>query len=362
MGFLVVAIDSPGHGATDALTPLAPLDASVALIASAVEALGIRRAVLVGHSMGGRLVAELAAAGMRATGPTMTSPAATRLTATRPATEGRSDDARSASSAFGGAELAIAAVLVDAIVGDLWDRMNAVLRVAPAGYAVLGAALVVDTVSTLPTLSDPRQAVKLARLVFPTGANHVRRPWRLLGPLASIMRAAPSGDTLDRLSAGRVPVFVIHGERDMPVPVCTARSAALRAGADLVVVRGARHSWLLRDPATFPAILAELLRGRLGEALRVARDEAGIGPDASLEAVQAAFCEPGALVADLSPGLSGAPHRVRSRRPRYRWTTRAAAGAAPASNVARDGVATAAGDVEPSGDSPHGHGDLGCGC
>jgi pimeloyl-ACP methyl ester carboxylesterase len=287
MGFLVVAIDSPGHGATDGLSPLAPIGASVGLIRDAVAALGIRRAVLAGHSMGGRLVAELAA------GP--------------PGTTGDG--------------LAVAVVLVDAIVGDVWDRMNRAFRFMPAAYGVLGAALLADTISTFPVWSDPTQAVKLTRLVFPTGANHVRRPWRLLGPLAAIVRAPASGSVLDHLRARSVPVVVIHGEHDLPVPVPTARAAAARAGADLVIVRGARHSWLLRDPSTFPAILAELLDGRVGRALRNARAQAGLGPDATLDEVQAAFCEPGALVADLAPGPGSPPRRIRSRPPRFRWTT-----------------------------------------
>ena len=60
---MVVAVDSPGHGATDPLGTLARLEDYVAdLEPRAVDELGIRRAVLAGHSMGGRLVAELAAA------------------------------------------------------------------------------------------------------------------------------------------------------------------------------------------------------------------------------------------------------------------------------------------------------------
>jgi len=50
-----------------------------------------------------------------------------------------------------------------------------IANTAPVAYGALGAALVLDTVSTLPLLSDPRQALKLARLVLPTGVGHVRR-------------------------------------------------------------------------------------------------------------------------------------------------------------------------------------------
>jgi len=289
LGFLVVAVDSPGHGTTDAVGPLASLAAYVDLIRLTVAELGIRRAVLAGHSMGGRLVAELAA----------------------------NDE-----------HLPIAVVLVDAIAGDTWDRMNRLFRLAPPALLALGAAMVADTVTTLPVLSDPGQTVRLARLVLPTGAGHVRRPWRLVGPLASIVRAPNSGDALDELRQRGLPVVVVHGERDLPVPVGTGRAAAARAGAELVVVHGARHSWLLRDPHTFPAILAERLDGRLGRAVDEARAVAGLDSGAPPEAVSAAFCEPGAAVLELAgaapplpePGRRGA-RNARPRRPRYRWTT-----------------------------------------
>ena len=62
------------------------------LIGRVIDDLGIRRAVLIGHSMGGRLVTELAAS--------------------EP-------------------ERAIAVILLDAIVGDTWDRMVNVFRLVP---------------------------------------------------------------------------------------------------------------------------------------------------------------------------------------------------------------------------------------
>src|SRR3546814_5099948 len=84
----------------------------------------------------------------------------------------------------------MAGTLRDAIVGDTWDRMVNRFRVCPPLLVGVGATLAVDTVSTVPWFRDPKQAMKLGRLVRPTLAAHARRPWRLLGPVASIMRSS----------------------------------------------------------------------------------------------------------------------------------------------------------------------------
>src|SRR5688500_11843020 len=59
MGFKVVAVDTAGHGATAALSGGGNLHGYADLLGRAVDILGIKRAVFAGHSMGGRLVAEL---------------------------------------------------------------------------------------------------------------------------------------------------------------------------------------------------------------------------------------------------------------------------------------------------------------
>jgi len=60
-GFKVIAVDMAGHGATQGL-PLSGghLGDYAELMGRVVEELGIRQAVLAGHSMGGRVVAQLA--------------------------------------------------------------------------------------------------------------------------------------------------------------------------------------------------------------------------------------------------------------------------------------------------------------
>jgi len=282
MGFKVVAIDVAGHGATQGLpTGGDDLESYTLLLARVLDELGIRRAVFAGHSMGGRLVTQLAAA--------------------EP-------------------QRAIAVVLIDAAVGECWDRLVRLSRFAPPVLIALAALLVADTLSTLPLLRNPAQAAKLGRLVGPTLLGHARRPWRLFGPAISMMRSNPSGRLLEDLGEARIPVVVIHGDRDMPVPYATAVDAARRSAGTLVTVKGGTHSWVLKDPETLPAIIAELLDGPLARVRAAALGAAGLRPDATPEQIEWAFLGPHAWVRRLTPPLEfriGTQHHHRSR---YRWT------------------------------------------
>lgn len=281
LGFKVIAVDTAGHGGTLGLPTNAQTMQSYAqLLGRVLDHLGVREAVLVGHSMGGRLITELAAM--------------------EP-------------------ERAIAVVLLDAIVGDTWDRMVNLFRLFPPLLVGIGGALVIDTISTVPWFRDPRQALKLGRLVGPTIAGHARRPWRLLGPMASIMRSRGTRWMLDALREERIPVFAIHGDRDVAVPLATAKDAARRSRGDLVVVQGATHSWLLKDPESLPAIMHALMRGRLGTAVLKARLRRGLDLDASVDEVEAALYEPGALVLELTPRQHFHDTEDLHRPPRYHW-------------------------------------------
>lgn len=281
LGFKVIAVDTAGHGGTLGLpTNAQSMESYAQLLGRVLDHLGVGQAVLVGHSMGGRLVTELAAA--------------------QP-------------------ERAIGVVLLDAIVGDTWDRMVNLFRVFPPLLVGVGTALVVDTITTVPWFRDPKQAMKLGRLVGPTIASHARRPWRLFGPAASILRSTGTRPMLDTLRRERVPVFVVHGDRDVAVPMRTAKDAARRSRADLVVVHRASHSWLLKDPESLPAIMHALMRGRLGTAVLKARLEHGLDLDATDDEVEAALYEPGALVLELTPRQAFHDTEDLHRPPRYRW-------------------------------------------
>jgi pimeloyl-ACP methyl ester carboxylesterase len=256
LGFMVVAVDMAGHGGTEGLPRGGGHLASYStLLGRVLDRLEIPQAVLAGHSMGGRIVTQLAAS--------------------EP-------------------ERAVALVLIDACVGDTWDRLIAVSRVVPPFLGGLGVVSAADTLTTVPLLRNRLQARKLGRLAAPTVAANARRPWRALGPIVSMLRSGPSRPILEELAARRIPLVAIHGNRDLVVPYRTARDAVQAADGWLVSVHGATHSWLLKDPETLPAILGDLLAG---PALKSVRDQMVKGEKGH-----------------VAQGWNGAP------RPRYRWT------------------------------------------
>ncbi len=250
LGLRVIGIDAPGHGESSGPGAQAALADWATHVDDVLTHLGIRRAVLLGHSMGGRLAAEVAAR--------------------RP---GR----------------ALGVLLVDAILGDPWDRrLRRALRFPPA-LSAFGAAFLLDSAQTAAPHRDPAQARKLWRLSMPMWRNRLTNPLHTLAAARAVLRSEPSVEVLERLRAAEIPVTVLHGERDLVVPLDAGRDAAARTDADLVVVRGARHSWPLSCPETLPVIVEELLGGRLGDAVLGAARQAGIRRErptvAELEAV-----------------------------------------------------------------------------
>ena len=284
MGFKVIAVDTAGHGGTQGLpSDGQDLNAYSELLGRIIDELGIKQCVLAGHSMGGRLVTQLAAE--------------------RP-------------------DRTIAVMLIDAIVGDTWDKMVYVFRLAPPLLGVVGATLLVDSLSIVPVLRDPRQAAKLLRLLAPTIAGHISRPWRLMGPMVSILRSRSSRYALNELAHNDVPVFVLHGDRDLAVPLRTARDAAERAHGTLITITDGRHSWMLRDPETLPAIVKQLLPGELGDAVTTALARAGVRKaKPSTADIERAFYEPMARIVALTPLNDATTLRGRHRRPLYHWST-----------------------------------------
>ncbi len=280
LGFKVVAIDTAGHGGTAVLPKDGmELAAYSRLLGRAVEELGIRRAIYAGHSMGGRLITELAA----------------------------TDPSR-----------VVALLLIDAIVGDAWDNIVTACRFWPPLLSVFGTAALVDGLATV-SLDDTNQAAKIARLWARSAWGDFSRPWQLVGPLLSVLRSPGSRPLLDRLADARVPVVVLHGDRDFVVPLAAARDTARRTHGDLVIVKGGNHTWLLKDPETFPHIMGRLLQGRLGDAYEMALVEAGLNPgSATTDDVEDAFYAPGARVRAVTPELEYA-RSDRRRVPRYQW-------------------------------------------
>lgn len=281
-GFKVVAIDAANHGSTQGLpTGGANFEEYSKLIGRVVDELGINKAVFAGHSMGGRLITEYAA---------------------------REPDR------------VLAVILLDAIVGEPWDRIVTLSRFNPFLLAGVGGMLLADSISTVPFLKDPKQAVKFGRLVAPMMKGHVKNPLHLAGPGISILRSRSSKWMLEKLGRDGVPVVAIHGDRDIVVPLSTARSAAKLAKGMVVVVEGGRHSWLLNDPETLPAILREMF-----EHPRAVEDrdrdfaKMGLAPDATIDQIEDAFYEPDAVIHELTPEIDVDAIQPGPLRPRYRW-------------------------------------------
>ncbi|HET6793896.1 MAG TPA: alpha/beta fold hydrolase [Acidimicrobiales bacterium] len=279
MGFKVVAIDLPGHGAT----PLPPLPAIalssyVDAFSAAVAGLGVRRAVFLGHSMGARVVTDVVDR----------NPAA-----------------------------AVAMVLVDPIVGGGWDRRMGRLRLDPLAWASLGSSLVADAAGVLDA-ADPVHTARMVSLVLRTGGL-ARFPAGLAPPAVAILRAPPSEPVLRRLAAAGVTATIVHGERDRPVPIDFAREAARTLRAPLVAIEEGGHSWLLRDEESLPSVMGSLLQGPLGQAWDEAVVEAGLDPaTVTLTEVERAMLRPNARLGLLAPPLEFVASQGR-RPPRYGW-------------------------------------------
>ena len=241
-GFRVIAVDSAGHGRSRGLGVRGwRWDHYVDLHDEVLVHLGIERAVLVGHSMGGRIVVDLAAR--------------------RP-------------------ERAIAVLPINAAIGGLWDKLTATAAYVPPLFALGVGLLVTDT--TISVLQGRKQMGSLARLAAPSLAERVRSAPSLPAALYATMRAQGSIETLRGLGEAGVPVIVLQGDRDLTIWYPNARQAAEAAGGTLVRIEKGLHSWLLEDADTLPAVVGTLLDGVLGDALaeRAGSVKACYGPEA----------------------------------------------------------------------------------
>lgn len=241
MGFRVIAIDSAGHGRS------APLgasgwswDAYVDLHERVLDELGIRKAVLMGHSMGGRIVVDLAA---------------------------RQPDR------------ALAVIPIDAAIGRPFDQMTKAIRYAPPLFPVGIGLLLLDTAAS--GVRGRREMGSVARLAAPSILDRVRSVPSLLPAFVATLRPRSSTAMLTTLRDAGVPVVVIHGDRDLVTWFASGRAAAAAAGGHLVRVEGGGHSWLLEDADTLPAIIASLLDGPLDGPMAERLDLAALyGPEA----------------------------------------------------------------------------------
>ena len=140
----------------------------------------------------------------------------------------------------------------------------------------------------------------------------------------TILRSRASRYALDDAAEHDVPVFVLHGSWDLAVPHRTARDTARRTDGVLVTIEHAGHSWILRDPETLPAIVAELLAAELGDGIRSSLRAAGV----AAAGIRRSTTSSGVCYRPGRAGLRprrrptlGARSSVGTAGPRYRWRT-----------------------------------------
>jgi pimeloyl-ACP methyl ester carboxylesterase len=229
MGFLVVALDAAGHGVTPNLPRnAAELTDRVDLTLRTLDALGVREAVFLGHSMGGRMTVQLAAVAP---------------------------------------DRVLAAVLMNAAAGSPFDEsVRAPLR-SPrkAAQALVNAAY--DAPRDPSRLSAPERK-RYMRQMAGALARNVRTPLGLPGALRAIVASGDSTPMLEAMREQGVPTIVVHGEHDLVVPFASALDMAERTDGALYRVPGAYHSWMLANPRHGADMVRQLLDAELGEALR----------------------------------------------------------------------------------------------
>lgn len=206
----------PGFAGTKPL-PEMTFPALAAALREALDARGIGRATLVGHSMGGMLAQEFVA-----TWPDRV--AKLVLYATTPA--------------FGGRDPAFAEAFLQARLGPLQGGRS----MAEAAPEMLAGMFAGDA----DPQAMPRAAAAIAAIPEPVYRETVRC-------LTTFDRRAD----LPRIT---VPTLLIAGERDQAAPLKTMqRMAEAIPGARLVVIPGAGHLLHLERPAAFRTALMPFL-------------------------------------------------------------------------------------------------------
>ena len=262
LGFLVVAIDAPGHGDTFVPPPgETSFAARMAATDEILDALGIQGALLVGHSMGGRTVAELAAM--------------------RP-------------------ERALGAVLINPALGEAFDvARNRITSPIETASGLLAGML--DTVFDQVGLRRFGM-VRQLRMLGGRSLNTIAHPRLFFSTATAIVEAERSALALGLLRESSVPVAVMHGERDLVVPLESAVDVARLSNGTLITLPEAYHSWVLPSPWTFVQILQQLIaRGHFGAELRNELNE--VRRNGMSSATSARYLADGSAVLGLMPDV-----------------------------------------------------------
>lgn len=253
-GFRVLAFDRPGlgwseraHGADDA-----PPRAQALLLCDAARACGVERALVVGHSLGGAVAAEMALER-----PHFVQGLVLLAPATHPWPGG-------VAWYYGAAG--------HSLFGSLFARLAAI----PLGLIAMDAAL--------RTVFEPQQTPE--RYADLTGAALVLTPRRFhdnAQDVLALQRAVP--DLASRLPFITAPTAIVTGDADRVVSpdIHSRPAAAAIPGARLTVLSGIGHSvhWA-RPDAVVEAVLDVARRSReteIGQTNRSDREsETALGP------------------------------------------------------------------------------------
>lgn len=205
----IVAVDLPGHGRSGGSIPRRIEDAA-AVVAGFLDALGITRVVIGGHSMGGAIAQQFALSYRE-----------------------RLDGLILIGT---GARLRVLPRLLDLLANDYGEGVNLLMSLAfgVGAPAALRAALHRSTAEN------------------PAGV--------VLGDL----EACDAFDVMSRISTVETPTLVICGEEDRLTPPKYSRFFGQRiAGAGVVIVPGAGHYVQVEKPRETTAAMREFL-ARLG--------------------------------------------------------------------------------------------------
>ncbi len=233
-GFTAIAVDLPGHGASD--SPADParyrMERCVKDIVALMDRLGVERAAVLGYSMGGRVAVHLALA----------APDRLRALVLESASPGIEDPAERAARRESDEALA-AAIDKDGVEAFVrrWEALPLF-----ASQARLPAAVREE----LQRQRLANNAVGLANSLRGMGAGEQEPLWHRLGEI-------------------NVPALVVAGELDEKYSALTHRTAAAMPDARAEVVGDAGHATHLEQSKVF----ATLVRRFLNECLSRERPE-----------------------------------------------------------------------------------------
>jgi pimeloyl-ACP methyl ester carboxylesterase len=227
LGFLVVAIDAPGHGDTHDL-PAGEFTDRVRVVLRTLDKLGVGKAVVAGHSMGGRMAIEIAALAP---------------------------------------ERVLATVLFDAAAGAQFDAAVRTVMRSPSQmlHTVAGALYELSRDPLYMKVEAMGRYLQMLRVML-MGKAMVSNGF--CGAARALMQSGDSSALLKTLHRLAVPTIVLHGADDAIIPFETAREAAADAGAVLYKIPRACHSWLIAEPDRGAGAVRQLLAGELGQVLR----------------------------------------------------------------------------------------------